>query len=440
VALPSFFSDNMVLQQGMQVPIWGRADDGEMVEVSFQGQTAAATARDGKWMVHLNALKLGGPFEMTVSGKNTIVIRNVLVGEVWVCGGQSNIAMQVSKAENSEADIAASDNPMIRLFKVEPQTADAPMDDVVGKWKICSPETVSDFSATGYFFGRELQKARSGAVGLISSCAGGTKVRCWIPRVEQGQTAGRPPRAKRPHGYYYGMIAPLQPYAIRGVIWYQGEANSHGLEDALQYHQVFSDMIRCWRKEWGQGDFPFLFVQMPGFAARGRDWRAMRESQAKTLALPKTGMAVTIDVGTKTSIHPRKKQAVGTRLALVARAVGYGENIEFSGPVYRSMEKRGDKIVLRFDHVDGGLEARGGELKGFVIAGEDAVFVNAVARIDGDAIVVSSPHVAAPQYVRYAWANWPDVSLYNKEGLPAPPFRTDDFPFTQDSPNPDQTP
>ncbi|MCX7013099.1 MAG: sialate O-acetylesterase, partial [Candidatus Sumerlaeota bacterium] len=436
VKLPALFSDNMVLQQGMEVPLWGWADDGEKVTVEFEGQKVEATARGGAWKVELAALQAGGPFEMKVAGKNTITVHNVLVGEVWVCGGQSNMALQVGACENAQQELAASENPQIRLFKVAAAAADEPQKDVKGAWAEAGPKTVAPFSATGYFFGRALQKALNRPVGLIESCIGGTnatswtsravlasdpimkkaldayeeaakkypqakaahdqKVKEWQESVKQAKAAGKTPPARplpllfgpmgpenpmRPSAYYNGMLAPLQPYAIKGAIWYQGESNAG---DPEQYKTLFPAMIKNWRGGWGEGDFPFLFVQLPGYGP-GASWPAFREAQTKALELKNTGMAVAIDVGDKTDIHPKKKQPVGERLARVARVVVYGEKIECCGPTYEAVKFDGAKAVLTFQHADGGLEARGGELKGFTIAGEDKKFVDAKAEINPSA-------------------------------------------------------
>ena len=484
VRLPALFSDGMVLQQGVKVPIWGWAEDGEAVTVEFLGQKVSATAKDGKWKATLESLKAGGPHEMKIAGKNSISLKNVLVGEVWVCGGQSNMALAAQSVENAEEEIAKSANPMIRLFKVAQQAADEPQSDVKAQWQECGPQTVGAFSAAGYFFGRDLAKARNVPVGLIQSCIGGTNATSWTSRAAlagdpitkkaveayeealkkypqakaaaekqlqawqesvkkakaEGQSPPKKPRnllfgpmgpdnPKRPSALYYGMISPLQPYAIKGAIWYQGEANAG---DAAQYRKLFPAMIQNWRADWGQGDFPFLFVQLPGFnKAKGQNWPALREAQLMTLSLKNTGMAVAIDVGDPDNIHPKKKQPVGERLALAARAIAYGEKIVYSGPIYSSMKVEDGKAVLSFNHVGGGLEARGGALKGFVIAGDERQFVEAKAQIVGDTVVVSNAQVAKPAAVRYAWAPVPDCNLYNKEGLPASPFRTDDWPLEE---------
>jgi sialate O-acetylesterase len=473
----------MVLQRGMPVPVWGTAANGEKVTVRFQGQTAAAVAEDGKWSVRLAAIEAGGPAELVISGDNTVTVKNVLVGEVWVCSGQSNMAMTVSRSENAEEAIARSANPEIRLFTVPRGGADEPQTEVDGSWSECGPETVGGFSAAGYFFGKHLQEELGVPVGLINSSVGGTPAEAWTGRPvlaskpelksildahaetvkrypealeryeealgkwkeeaaaarKEGKTLGRrapqppmgPDNPKRPAALYYAMISPLQPFAIRGAIWYQGEANSGR---AYQYRSLLPAMIGCWRDDWGQGDFPFLVVQLapymkiqeePGESA----WAELREAQLLTmLTVPNTATAVITDVGEENDIHPKKKKPVGDRLALAARALAYGEKIEYSGPIFKAMKVEGGKVILSFDHLGGGLVAKGDKLTGFTIAGEDRKFVNADAAIEGDTVVVSSPEVSRPAAVRFGWANFPLGNLWNRAGLPASPFRTDDFP------------
>src|SRR5262245_34194784 len=469
VKLPALISDGMVLQQGMAVPLWGWADEGESVTVEFQNQKLTATTKDGKWSVRLKPLKAGGPFTLTVSGRNKIELKNVLVGEVWICGGQSNMAWRLNQSDNADPEIAGAKYPMIRLFTAPRAEVATPVTDVKAAWKECSPETAATFSAVGYYFGRDLHKSRNVPIGLINNAVGGSPAESWTsagvlngdaeykqfaadyPRrmdlyekamvkyredSEKAKAENKPaPRATgkpwMPSGLYNGMLAPLAPYAIKGVIWYQGESNA---TRAYQYRRLFPTMIKNWRSIWAQGDFPFLFVQLAAFGPNSQklgesDWAELREAQLMTLsASPKTGMALAIDVGTYDDIHPRNKQPVGARLALAARGIAYGEKIIYSGPVYQSMRIEGDKVSLSFKHTGGGLEARGGELKGFLIAGDDKVWREARAEIKGDHVIVSSPAVAKPAAVRYAWAKYPSCNLFNNKGLPATPFRTDDLP------------
>jgi sialate O-acetylesterase len=480
----ALFSDGAVLQREMPVPVWGTANEGEKVTVHFQDQTVSTTARDGQWRVQLEPPRAGGPFTMTIAGDNTVEVRNLLVGEVYVCSGQSNMEWPLAAAANAKEAVARSRDRMLRLFTVPHTISQTSVHDVNGQWKECGPETVGGFSAVGYFFGRDLRRALHVPVGLIESAWGGTPAEAWTSHAtldgdpalrailaEHGQAVQRyvpaltayrealdsyiqavqksrdegsplpkpPPMPESPENQnspstlYNGMIVPLQPYAIRGVIWYQGESNAGR---AIQYQTLFPAMIRNWRRDWNEGDFPFLFVQLAPFmkiepAPQESAWAELREAQRlTTLTVPQTAMAVITDVGEENDIHPRKKDPVGARLARAARALAYHDPVEYSGPAYQSMRVEGDRIVLQFQHLDGGLVAQGGQLKGFTIAGEDRKFVNARAEIRGDTVVVSSSEVPHPIAVRYGWANYPVVNLWNREGLPASPFRTDDFPLT----------
>jgi sialate O-acetylesterase len=481
VKLPGLFGDNMVLQQGMATPVWGWADDGEAVTVSFRGQTLRTTAKDGKWQVKLRKLDAGGPDTLTISGLNTIELTNVLVGEVWVCSGQSNMEWALSRTFEPQQAIAKSGNPVIRLYTVPRLKASEPASNISAAWKICGPDTVADFSAVAYYFGRDLQSSLGVPIGLIHTSWGGSPAEAWMSQealeaspvyareileaharamhnftealnayereaselAKEGKKIARnkpAPPHWQPAELYNGMIAPLIPFAIRGAIWYQGESNAGR---AHQYRALFPDMIRNWRRDWQQGDFPFLAVQLaPWDKGRKRsleeitantgdsDWAELREAQLlATKVLPKTGLAVITDAGDKDDIHPGLKEPVGARLALAARGIAYGEKIVYSGPIYKRSQIKSSQIVLRFDHAQSGLEARGGDLQGFAIAGPDRQFVRAEAQIQGSQVVVSSPQVPNPVAVRYGWSDFPVVNLWNKDGLPASPFRTDDFPM-----------
>ena len=438
------FSDNAVLQQGIAAPVWGFADNGEKVTVKFQAQELSTEAKDGKWMVRLAPLKAGGPFDMTITGSNTIELKNILVGEVWVCSGQSNMAFTLDRADNATQAIAASSDPMLRLFTAPRKASWTPLDDVEASWVLCNPDTAKSFTAVGYFFGRDLRKALNVPVGLIHTSWGGTAAQTWtspdgfkaLPEYAQyvaDENAAKGTGANHPSVLYNAMINPLIPYAIKGAIWYQGEANA---SNAYKYRALFPTMIKSWRDACGEGSFPFLFVQLAPFAGgqkplREDSWAELREAQLLTTkTCPNTGMAVITDVGDPTNIHPTRKEPVGGRLALAARKIAYGESIVYSGPIYKGMKVSGGSITLYFDHVGGGLVAKDGDLKGFTIAGTDTKFVNATASIvGGNKVVVSSPSVPNPTAVRYGWANCPVVNLWNKDGLPASPFRTDDFPM-----------
>lgn len=432
VKTPALISDGMVLQRGMKVPIWGTATPGEQVTVQFQDQKRSTTAgKDGHWMVRLDPLTVGGPYEMTIHGENDKVIRNILVGEVWICSGQSNMEMSVGGTAHAGEDIAHSANPHIRLLTVPHNGPPTPAQDVRVRWSDCGPSTVGSFSAVAYFFGRDLQKALNVPVGLIHTSVGGTPAELWTSKEVLEST----PELKGVRGsqLYNGMIAPLIPYAMRGVIWYQGESNAG---QAVQYQTLFPAMIEDWRSRWGEGTFPFLFVQLAPFMdiksqPEESAWAELREAQRLTsLRVPNTAMAVIVDVGEEHDIHPKRKAQVGARLALAALALAYGKKVEYAGPVYDGMQVQGDKAVLNFTHVDGGLEARAGPLKGFTIAGADHRFHNAQAEIHGKQVVVWSEEVPHPVAVRYGWANFPVVNLWNKAGLPASPFRTDHFRLT----------
>lgn len=483
----ALFTDNCVLQQASIVPVWGAAADGEKVTVEFQGQKQSAVAENGKWMVKLRPLRAGGPFRMKISGRNAIVINNVLVGEVWLASGQSNMEWSLDKTVNAEEVMAAATHPRIRLFTVPRNPQDAPATEVAADWSECTPASVKKFSAVAYYFARSLQQSRNGVpIGLIHSSFGGTQSEAWTSRQtfesapafavarsryakavadypeaklkfqtrlvewereaalakDQGKPAPPRPGApygpennNRPAGLYNGMIAPLVPYAIRGVIWYQGESNRGR---AYEYREIFPLMIRDWRSAWGQGDFPFLFVQLAPYLKiesepKDSDLAELREAQ--TLAarrVPHTAVVVVTDVGEEDDIHPRQKAPVGERLATAARAVAYGEKIEYSGPLYAKMKIEGGRALISFEHVGGGLVAKGGKLTGFTIAGDDGKFVPAEALIEGDRVVVFSSRVPAPVAVRFGWANYPVVNLWNKADLPASPFRTDDLPMITD--------
>ncbi|QOV89790.1 sialate O-acetylesterase [Humisphaera borealis] len=481
VRLPAIFSDHMVLQQQKAAAVWGWADAGEEVTVSVDKATATTKAgTDGKWTAKLDKLPAGGPFTLIVKGRNTLTVKDVLVGEVWLCSGQSNMAMTVNRSNDFEKEQAAATNKLIRMYTVPRNPQRAPVDDAKGTWVVCAPESVGLFSAAGYFFGREIQPALQVPVGLINSSYGGTDIAAWtseevqlpIPALkaqfedwakkdatydpakaqaafEKAQTAwkakaaeakaaGKPaPRApakpnqpskdqNHPANLYNGMIVPVMPYTIRGAIWYQGEHNSRNAESGTLYATQMALLIKDWRTRWGD-DFAFGIVQLPNFARPGEGWMLVRESMLKTVqTVPNTGLAITVDVGDPGDIHPKDKQTVGKRLANWALATVYGKSdVAAMGPLPAGHEIKGGSIVLKFTHAHGGLVAKGGTLTGFTIAGEDRKFVPAVAKIEGDTVVVSSPDVAKPTAVRYAWQDNPVCNLFNGAGLPASPFRTD---------------
>jgi sialate O-acetylesterase len=637
VRVPSIIGDNMVLQQGVKARLWGMAQPGERITVTFDGRTEGAiTDPHSHWQIFLGPLKVGGPFAMTIAGSNTLTFKNVLVGDVWICSGQSNMEFPLVNATGGAEAMAQANDPEIHLFTVQKTTAASPLADVSGHWVLATPEQVGQFSAVGYFFGREIYQRLKIPLGLIHTSWGGTPAEAWIshgallanadlkpildryqmsledlpqrrenykwalaeweqknlhqdpgnkgqalgfadpafnatdwkqmnlpqffetaglvidgavwfrkevdvpsawsgkelvldfPAIDDFDTtyfngtrvgatgnetpnsyavprrytvpgslvhAGRnviavrvfdsageggfggaglmslvpvggketeaislagpwtykvelslepkkpdwgsrpelpgPTNQNSPTVLYNAMLAPLTPYAIRGAIWYQGESNAGR---AYQYRALFPTMIRDWRSAWGEGDFPFYFVQLANWHAAqsepgDSEWAELREAQTMTLQVPKTGMAVIIDIGDPNDIHPRNKLDVGKRLAAWALTETYHQKVEPSGPLYDSFTVKDDKIRVQFKHIDGGLRTSdGGPLKGFAIAGADHKFVWANASVEGDAVVVWSKDVARPVAVRYAWADNPVCNLYNAAGLPASPFRTDDWP------------
>jgi len=481
VALASPFTDHAVLQRGQPIPVWGTADVGEKVTVTFDGQTKTVTVGDDKkWLIKLDAHTAGGPYDLTIAGTNTITLTDILVGEVWVCSGQSNMEWTVKSSLNPDQEIAAAKFPKLRHFKVEKKTSDSPLTSCVGSWTVCSPETASGYTAVGYFFGRKLVQELDVPIGLLHTSWGGTPAEAWTSKpaltgtttfkdvttawdkqaetypaqvenfkkvmtkweadVAAAKAAGKPEPKKprppqdpktsphKPASLYNGMLNPLVPYGIKGAIWYQGESNAGRAKD---YRELMALMIGDWRTSFGQGDFPFYVVQLANYMKRSDQptdtaWAALREAQYLiTKTVKNTGMSVTIDIGEGEDIHPKNKQDVGLRLALIALAKDYGKQIACSGPEYKAMTVDGANAVVSFEHLGGGLTVTGEKLTGFAIAGEDKKFVWAEAKIVGDTVVVFAPSVTKPTAVRYAWADNPECSLSNKAGLPAVPFRTD---------------
>jgi sialate O-acetylesterase len=434
----NLLTDHAVLQRGKEVPVWGTARPEEEITVRFADQEVATKAgKDGKWLVKLAPMEASSEGRtLTIRGDYTIELHDVVVGEVWLASGQSNMQWPVAASSDPEATIAAANDENIRLYTVPRRGADAPESDPQGNWHRCTPGAIGGFSAVAYAFAQDLRKALNVPVGIISTNYGGTPAESWTSRGTLESCEELKPLLEikdkgvhTPTVLYNAMIAPLVPYAIRGAIWYQGESNAG---NAKQYRTLFPAMIGDWRQAFGQGDFPFLFVQLAPFMAKTDEpvqsgWAELREAQLLTLtAAPNTGMAVITDLGDEKDIHPKQKQPVGARLALAARKLAYGDNdVVYSGPIFQEMKIEGDHAVLTFDHVGGGLVAKDGPLSGFAIAGSDGTFVKAKAEIRGDAVVVSSPEVREPKAVRYGWANFPVVNLTNKEGLPASPFRTD---------------
>jgi sialate O-acetylesterase len=488
ISLPKVFSSHMVLQRDMPIHLWGTAAPGESIAVELHGVnvsltpgdsltadfnslTATATADPlGRWSLYLHPLPAGGPYTLTLRAANTLQLDDILIGDLWIASGQSNMEMPLAGFPNSavikdsDKEIAAANHPEIRLLRVDTDAADYPLEDLKSAtgWSRCTPETARSFSAVAYFFARDLQAHQHVPIGLIDSSWGGTPAEAWTSldalgadaaltpvfaaratkmnqepnQVRQDQLdkllrdQGKPlphrdwhpnPDSWRPAALYNAMIAPLTPLPIRGVIWYQGESNSSPDRVNL-YEHLFSTMIQDWRTHWHQGDFPFLFVQISAFASTpGEHWGLLRDSQRHTLHLANTGMAVTLDAGDEHNVHPADKQIVGQRLALLARKVAFSEPIPASGPLFRLAYP--DHATMRVWFNDAtGLTAHGPTLQGFEIAGSDGNFVPAQATIEGDTVTATSPTITDPAYVRYAWPNFPRANLYNAAGLPASTF------------------
>ena len=457
ITLPRIFGSNMVLQRNKAIQIWGWGDAGEKITVQFNKQVKKTKAgKDGSWKVELNPEVAGGPYQLVVTGKNTLTFDDVLVGEVWICSGQSNMEWSLKNSDSAQREIRESDYPMIRHIKVPRTISSTPAKDITGgSWQKADSTTTPDFTAVGYFFARKLFKELNVPIGLINTSWGGSMVETWIskeafekteefknlfgsvPYAEIQEAAEKTGKPVSPNAYptllFNGMINPIIPFSIQGAIWYQGETNAGR---AYQYRKAFPLMIQDWRQRFGQGDFPFYFVQLASFnasngnSAKGSGWAELREAQTATLSFPNTGMAVTMDIGESKDIHPRNKQDVGARLAAIALNNIYNTKMEYSGPVYQSSTTEGNKMILSFTHANGGLSVKDkyGYLMGFEIAGEDKKFYHAKAEVKNNQVVVYSDSVSTPVSVRYGWADdMPEVNLYNKEGFPASPFRTDNW-------------
>jgi sialate O-acetylesterase len=485
----ALFSDHAVLQRDKPIPVWGRADAGEKVTVTFGVQKrATTTGSDGRWILFLDALPASAqPADLIVAGKNTLVLRDIVVGEVWLCSGQSNMEWPVSRAMDAPREIAAANFPLLRHVRVEHVVAETPADTVkTGGWQAATPQTVGGFTAVGYYFARDLHQKLGVPIGLVHSSWGGTPVESWLSPAaleanpafavvrerwrqnlvdypaakpaydawlaewtkaeaaakKKGEPAQRewlkknprrrPPRGAgdpwTPTGLFNGMINPLLPYALRGVIWYQGESNA---ERAAEYHALFGAMITAWRAHFGQGDIPFFWVSLANYKvpadATGLSYAFLREAQTKTLTLPNTGQALAIDLGDPDNIHPTNKQAVGRRLALLARNRVYDVIGDDTGPTFSAATREGAGLRVRFTHAEGGLISHAKPVQSLELAGADRVFRPAEGRIDRDTLFVTSPLVRQPVAVRYAWKNAPEANLYNGAGLPAVPFRSDNW-------------
>jgi sialate O-acetylesterase len=472
----AIFQNHAVLQAGRPVPVWGTADPGEKVAVTFAGQTVSAVAdATGAWRAVLAPLKVNATSAtLTLKGKNTVTLTDILVGEVWLCAGQSNMEFTLNKAKDGPAEIAAANDPLIRQFAVNYKLANEPQTKLGGYWSVCSPSTGQNFSAVGYFFARELRQKLGVPVAIINSTWGGTDIEAWMPpdvlarqpelnfvaaawqkrmdnlpattaafeaaEAEQARLAAEakargetyvkpwrraPPKADgsphedKPSAIYNAKIHPLAPFALAGILWYQGEGG-HGPD----YRRLFPALITGWRARFAQGDLPFYWVQLPNYE-KGKDWPAMREALASALTLPRTGQAVTIDVGENKDIHPKNKQDVGHRLAFIALKNTYGQKITASGPVFKNATFSGGSARVTFTETAAGLVAKTNPLAGFELAGADKKFVPAEARLEGATVIVKSSSVSSPVAVRYAWKNAPEASLFNTADLHAAPFRSD---------------
>lgn len=417
VTVPPIISEGMVLQRDMKAPLWGTAGPGEKVVVTFRGKTAKTVGdRDGRWRVNLDPGSAGGPFDLTIQGTTRVRVKEVWVGDVWLCSGQSNMEWTTGQSLGAEEIKSLSPDVNIRLLKVAGSGA-------LSGWQPATPENILNFSGVGYYFGRELHATEHVPVGLIQSAVGGTAVERWMSPEKQ-KALGFGDKIKPDAGIHYAsMIKPLAPFGLKGAIWYQGESNTGNAGD---YEKLFSGMIDEWRLQWGQGNFPFLFVQLARIGKPGGDvggWPALRDAQLRTLSLPRTGMATIFDV-TDGDIHPRDKKSVGIRLALSARAVAYGDHeVEYTGPVLKSAKRSPTELTLTFDHA-AGLAARGGELKEIEVKSGLGEYKPVTGRVEGNRVIVALPAGAltGALSVRYGWRAFPEGNLYNAAGLPASPF------------------
>ena len=484
ITLAPIFADHAVLQRDKPLPVWGRGVPKEKLTVTFQNQTVRTTVdSDGRWIVYFEPLETSaeGTDLVVVAGKETRVIKDLVVGEVWLAVGQSNMEWPISHVRDEEREAAMVDLPLLRHLKIAQTVAGSPAETVTTSgWQKAAPETVGSFTAVGYFFARELQRKLDVPLGIINCSWGGTPIEAWMSEVALRSTSlaatveerwrqaladwppervaanpaevaafleaeahakatktrnplpwpplpATPDSRLRPSGLFNAMIAPLQPAALRGVVWYQGERN---VEQASDYGELFKAMIGSWRANWGDETWPFLFVQLPNYAhgnPGGREWARLREAQAKALELPGTSMAVTIDLGDPNDIHPTNKMEVGRRLALAAQWRVYGIPGDYSGPIFASATPEGATMRVRFHHASPGLVAHHRPVQSLEIAGPDKVFHVGTGRFDRDTLLISSPAVKQPVAVRYAWSNAPAANLYDGAGLPAAPFRSDDW-------------
>jgi len=440
VRLPAVIGSHMVLQQKSNVTIWGWGDPGEKIKIKVGWDTTTYTATGSsaaKWKIQLATPAAGGPYTISIDGNNKILLEDVLIGEVWVCSGQSNMEMSVNWGLPYQQEVTNATNTKIRFFHIPRTTSEFPQEDVKAKWVVCSPEEMKNFSAAGYFFGKKLQENLQVPVGLVNSSWGGTPAETWTPTelVQKDSILNSAAGGLKPsNGWpvvpglaYNAMIYPITNFSIAGTIWYQGESN---IGNASTYTSLFSTMINSWRKAW-QKEFPFYFVQIAPFAGYGDNSSSafLREAQTKSLGLANTGMVLTADlVDNINDIHPKMKKEVGERLANLALAETYGRNnIAYKLPTYKNMQLQKNKIRVWFNNADQGLVSKG-PLTEFFVAGEDQKFVTAEAKIEGNSVVVWNKNINQPIAVRYGFRNAAMLNLYNKEGIPVNLFRTDNWP------------
>jgi sialate O-acetylesterase len=454
--LPNVFSSHMVLQREIPVPVWGKAKSGAEVRVLLKKAYKARADKDGNWKIFLEPMKAGGPFHLRVfSGKESIKFDDVLIGDVFFGAGQSNLQFDLKSSENGEKEVLQANFPKIRLLKVPNEVSYRPEANQEGKWELCTPASAKGFSAVQYYFGKQIHLEKNVPIGLINSSWGGTPIEAFMSfeankslpyhRENVRELEKIAPSVKYeldrsketpqvPGSIYNAMINPIIPYGVKGIIYYQGE---HNWNNPFRFREQIGALLSDWRIRWQQAYLPFFIVQMP---ANGRKeaqpsehfWSTLRESQAAVLNYPNTGMAVAIDLGDEEDLHPLKKREVGQRLALAAFKVAYKDNIVYSGPIYDSLAVSGNTIKVYFREKGSGLIAKGETLKGFAIASADKHFVWAKAKIVGDHVEVTADEIGDPVAVRYSWAATPDGNLYNKEGLPAAPFRSDVWELRQD--------
>ena len=485
IRLPNLLSDHAVLQRGGPIHVWGWATPGAKLTISFHDQTLHAAANDlGEWTANLMPEDAGGPYVLTINGgadEGKKVVADVMVGDVWIASGQSNMEMPLrgfpptAFVQNAEQEIAAADNPMLRLLLVRHKSSDVPLQDVDGQWSLCTPQTASEFSAIAYFFGKEIAATEHVPIGLIDASWGGTPIDSWVSLDSLGNdpalvsafsnrakfadrqknlqamiaaeknadaaalAAGKPKPVHPwhpdevswlPAGLYNGMIAPLSAESIKGFLWYQGETDSSP-ERAPHYSMLFPALIQDWRAHFRQGSLPFLFVQISSFHSPGEEWGVIRDAQRRTLFVANTAMAVSLDVGNPDNVHPADKQKVASRLALAARGLVYGEHVEYASPLFREATTEPGAIRVWFDNANG-LNSDGKPLGGFELAGKDHQFIPAAAAIQGNTIVVSTPGMPDPQYVRYGWSNVVSSFFNSHAGLPGATFTSEEAPAPQE--------